>query len=47
VLVEVAVVGGMPVSVVNVAQMAAVEHRGVAASLTMHMDMLLGMLVLR
>ena len=37
-----ALVGGVPVSVVDVVQMVAVQDGGVAASLTMHVDVLLG-----
>jgi hypothetical protein len=47
VLVVVAFVGRVPVSVVNVVQMVAVEDWGVAASLPMHVNVLLGRLVLR
>ena len=45
--VVVAFVGGVPVSIVDVVQMVAVEDGGVATSLTMHMDVLLGKLVHR
>ena len=45
--VVVAFVGGVPVSVVDVIQMVAVEDRVVAASLTVHVDVLLGTLVHR
>lgn len=47
VFVVVAFVGGVPVSIVDVVQMVAVEDGGVAASLTMHVDVLLGRLVHR
>lgn len=47
VLVVVALVGGVPVPVVDVVQMVAVEDGGVAASLTVHVDVLLGRLVHR
>ena len=47
VFVVVAFVGGVPVSVVDVVHMVAVEDGGVAASLTMHVDVLLGRLVHR
>ena len=47
VFVVVAFVGGVPVSVVDVVQMVAVEDGGVAASLTVHVDVLLGRLVPR
>jgi hypothetical protein len=42
VFVVVALVGGVPVSVVDVVQMVAVEDGGVAASLTVHVDVLFG-----
>jgi hypothetical protein len=45
--VVVAFVGGVPVSVMDVVQMVAVEDGGVAASLTMHVDVLLGRLMHR
>ncbi len=45
VFVVVAFVGGVPMSVVDVVQMVAVEDGGVAASLTVHVDVLLGRLV--
>jgi hypothetical protein len=45
--VVVAFVGGVPVAVVDVVQMVTVEDRGVAASLTVHVDVLLGRLVHR
>ena len=45
--VVVAFVGGVPVSIVDVVQMVAVEDGGVATSLTMHVDVLLGKLVHR
>ena len=47
VFVVVAFVGGVPVSIVDVVQMVAVEDGSVAASLTMHVDVLLGRLVHR
>ena len=47
VFVVVAFVGGVPVSVVDVVQMVAVEDGGVAASPTVHVDVLLGRLVPR
>jgi hypothetical protein len=47
VFVVVAFVGGVPVSVVDVVQMVAVEDGGVAASVTVHVDVLLGRLVHR
>ena len=47
VFVVVAFVGGVPVSVVDVVQMVAVEDGGVAASVTVHVDVLLGTLVPR
>jgi hypothetical protein len=47
VFVVVAFVGGVPVSVVDVVQMVAVEDRGVAASPTVHMGVLLGGLMQR
>ena len=47
VFVVVAFVGGVPVSVVDVVQMVAVEDGGVAASPTVHVDVLLGRLVRR
>jgi hypothetical protein len=40
--VVVALVGGVPVPVVDVVQMVAVQDGGVAASLTVHVDVLLG-----
>jgi hypothetical protein len=40
--VVVALVGGVPVPVVDVVQMVAVQDRGVAASLTVHVHVLLG-----
>jgi len=45
VLVVVTFVGGVPVSVVDVVQMVTVEDGRVAASLTVHVDVLLGRLV--
>jgi hypothetical protein len=42
VFVVVALVGGVPVSVVDVVQMVAVQDGGVAASLTVHVDVLFG-----
>lgn len=45
--VVVAFVGGVPVSVVDVIQMVAMEDGGVTASLAMHMDVLLSRLVSR
>jgi hypothetical protein len=42
VFVVVAFVGGVPVSVVNVVQMVAVQDRGVTASPAVHVDVLLG-----
>ena len=45
VFVVVAFVGGVSVSVVDVVQMVAVEDGGVAASRTVHVDVLLGRLV--
>jgi hypothetical protein len=45
VFVVVAFVGGVPVSVVDVVQMVAVEDGSVAASVTVHVDVLLGKLV--
>jgi hypothetical protein len=45
--VVVAFVGGVPVSIVDVVQMVAVEDGGVATPLTMHVDVLLGRLVHR
>ena len=45
--VVVAFVGGVPVSVVDVIQMVAMEDGGVAASLAMHMDVFLSRLVAR
>jgi hypothetical protein len=45
--VVVAFVWGVPVSIVDVVQMVAVEDGGVAASLAMHVDVLLGRLVHR
>ena len=45
--VVVAFVGGVPVSIMDVVQMVAVEDGGVAASLTMHVDVLLGRLMHR
>ena len=45
VFVVVAFVGGVPVSVVDVVQMVAVEDGGVAATVTVHVDVLLGRLV--
>jgi hypothetical protein len=45
--VVVAFVSGVAVSVVDVVQMVAVEDGGVAASLTVHVDVLLGRLVHR
>jgi hypothetical protein len=45
VFVVVAFVGGVPVSVVDVVQMVAVEDGGVAASRTVHVYVLLGKLV--
>ena len=45
--VVVAFVGGVSVSVVDVVQMVAVEDGGVAASVTMHVDVLFGRLVPR
>jgi len=47
VFVVVAFVGGVSVSVVDVVQMVAVEDGGVAASPTVHVDVLLGRLVRR
>jgi hypothetical protein len=47
VFVVVAFVWGVPVSIVDVVQMVAVEDGGVAASLAMHVDVLLGRLVHR
>jgi len=47
VFVVVAFVGGVPVSIVDVVHMVAVEDGSVAASLTMHVDVLLGRLVHR
>jgi hypothetical protein len=47
VLVVVSLVGGMPVSVVNVVQMVAVQDGGVTASLPVNMGVLLGRLVHR
>jgi len=47
VFVVVAFVGGVPVSVVDVVQMVAVEDGGVAASLAVHMDVFLGRLMPR
>jgi hypothetical protein len=47
VFVVVAFVGGVPVSVVDVVQMVAVEDGGVTASLTVHVAVLLGRLVPR
>jgi hypothetical protein len=47
VFVVVAFVGGVPVSIVDVVQMVAVQDGSVAASLTMHVDVLLGRLVHR
>lgn len=47
VLVVVALVGGMPVSVVNVVQMVAVQDGGVTASLAVNVRVLLGRLVHR
>jgi hypothetical protein len=45
--VVVAFVGGVPVPIVDVVQMVAVEDGGVATPLTMHVDVLLGKLVHR
>jgi hypothetical protein len=45
--VVVAFVGGVPVSVVDVVQMVTVEDGGVAASFTVHVDVLLGRLMHR
>ena len=45
--VVVAFVGGVPVSVVDVVQMVTVQDGGVAASLPVHVDVLLGRPVLR
>lgn len=45
--VVVAFVSGVPVSVVDVIQMVAVEDGGVAASLAVHVDVLLGRFVHR
>ena len=45
--VVVAFVGGVPVSVVDVVQMVAVEDGGVTASLAVHVGVLLGWLVQR
>lgn len=45
--VVVAFVGGMPVPVMDVVQMVAVEHRGVTASLAMYVNVLLSGLVQR
>ena len=47
VFVVVAFVGGVSVSVVDVVQMVAVEDGGVAASLTVHVGVLLGRLMFR
>lgn len=47
VFVVVAFMGGVPVSVVDVVQMVAVENRSMTASLAMHVDVLLGRLVSR
>ena len=47
VFVVVAFVGGVPVSVVDVVQMVAVQDGSVAASCTVHMGVLLGELVAR
>jgi hypothetical protein len=47
VFVVVAFVGGVPVSVVDVIQMVAMEDGGVTASLAMHMDVFLSRLVAR
>ncbi len=45
--VVVAFVGGVSVSIVDVVQVVAVEDGGVAASLTVYVDVLLGRLVPR
>jgi hypothetical protein len=47
VLVVVAFMGGVPVSVVDIVQMVAMEYGRVTASLAMHVDVLLGRLVQR
>lgn len=47
VFVVVAFVGGVPVFVVDIIQMVAVEHGGVTASLAMHVNVLLGRLMQR